>query len=50
MKGIKTVCQLVGSCDGHGGDVRRLWEGVTVVRHGSPKGGVISCLNIQECP
>ena len=24
VKGITVVCQLVGSCDGHGGDVKRL--------------------------
>ena len=26
------MCQLVGRCIGHEGDVRRLWGGVTVVR------------------
>ena len=32
VKCIKKVCQLVGRCDGHGGDVRRLLVGVTFVR------------------
>ena len=37
------MCQLVGNCDGHWGDVRRLLGGVTVVRKcGSCKGGVAS--------
>ena len=31
-KGIKTVCQLVGRCDGHLGNTRRLLGGVTVLR------------------
>ena len=26
VKGIRKVCQLVGRCDDHGGDVRRLGE------------------------
>ena len=26
LKYIRKVCQLVGRCDGHGGDVRRLDE------------------------
>ena len=32
MKVIKNICQLVGNCDGQGGDVRWLWGGVTFVR------------------
>ena len=26
VKDIRKVCQLVGRCDGHGGDVSSLWE------------------------
>ena len=49
-----TVCQLVRRCDGHWGDVRRLWGGVTVVRKcGSSKGGVLSirkiCQFVERC-
>ena len=41
LREIRKVCQLVGGCDGHGGDVRRLWGGVTGVRKcGTPKGGM----------
>ena len=48
------MCQLVGRCDGHGGDIRRLWAGVTVVRKcGRPKGGVTSirkvCQLMERC-
>ena len=32
MKGIKNVCQLLGRCDGHWGDVRRLLGSVAVLR------------------
>ena len=54
MKCIKTVCQLVGRCDGCGGDVMRLWGGVTVVRKcGSSKGGMASikkvCQLMETC-
>ena len=54
MKGIKKVCQFVGRCDGHLGDVRRLWGGVTVVRKcGSSKGGMTSirkvCQLMERC-
>ena len=39
VKDIRKVCQLVGRCDGHWADVRRLWGSVTVVRKcGSSKG------------
>ena len=30
MKGIKTECQLMGRCDGHGGGVK-WWRGVMVI-------------------
>ena len=30
MKGIKNECQLMETCDGHGGGVRR-WRGVMVM-------------------
>ena len=30
MKGIKTECQLIERCDGHGGGVRG-WRGVMVI-------------------
>ena len=48
------MCQLVGRCCGHWGDVRRLWGGVTVVRMcGSSKGGVSSmrqvCQLMERC-
>ena len=48
------MCQLVGWCDGHWGDVRRLWGGVTVVRKsGTSKGGVSSirkvCQLMERC-
>ena len=43
VKDIRKVCQLVGRCDGHGGDVMRLWGGVTIFRKcGSSKEGVSS--------
>ena len=49
MKGIKKVCQLVGRCDGHGGDVMRLWEDVTVVRRcDSPQGGLRYVRNLCQ--
>ena len=55
MKGIKNVCQLVGrgggwvGGDGHLGDVRRLWGGVTVVRMcGSSKGDVSSIRQVWQ--
>ena len=39
VKDIRKICQLVGRCDGYGGDIRRLWGGVRVVRNcDSPKG------------
>ena len=39
VKDIRKVCQLVGRCDGHWADVRRLWGSVTIVRKcGSSKG------------
>ena len=54
MEDIRKVCQLVGRCDGHGGDVRRLWGGVTVVRKcGSSRKGVTSirqvCQLMERC-
>ena len=36
------MCQLVGRCDGHWGDIRRLLGGVTSVRT-SGGGGVRVC-------
>ena len=49
MKGIKNVCQLMGRCVGHGGDVRRLWGSVTIVREcGSSKGGVSSIRKVRQ--
>ena len=49
MKSIKNVCHLVGRCDGHFGDVRRLWGGVTVVRKcGSSKGGLPSIRKVCQ--
>ena len=36
-------------CDVHGGDVRRLWAGVTVVRKcGRPKGGVTGIRKVNQ--
>ena len=48
------MCQLVGRCDGHWGDIRRLWGGVIVVRKcGSSKGGVSTirkiCQLMERC-
>ena len=48
------MCQLVGRCDGHRGDLSRLWGDVTVVRMcASPKEGVTSirkvCQLMQRC-
>ena len=41
LKDTIKVCQLVVRCDGHGGDVMRLWGGVTVVsKCGSSKGSM----------
>ena len=49
VENIRKVCHLVGRCDGHGGDVRRLMGGVTVVR----KCGVSSirkvCQLMERC-
>ena len=44
----------MGMCDGHWGDVRRLWRGVTFVRMcDSSKGGVSSitqvCQLMERC-
>ena len=49
MKCIKNVCQLMGRCDGHGDDVRRLLGSVTIVREcGSSKGGVSSIRKVWQ--
>ena len=54
MKYIRKVCQLMGRCHGHWGDVRRLWRGVTFVsKCGSSKVGVSSnrkvCQLMERC-
>ena len=55
MKGINNVCQLLGRCDGHWGDIRRLLRGLTGVRKcgSSSKGGVSSirkvCQLMERC-
>ena len=54
VKDIRKVCQLVGRCDGHWEDVRRLWGVVTDVRNcGSSKEGVTNirkvCHLMQRC-
>ena len=54
VKGMRKVCQLVGRCDGHWGDERRLLGGVTVVRKcGSHRIGVKGirkvCQLVERC-
>ena len=43
---MRKVCQFVGRCDGHGGDLRRLCGGVTVVA--VLKGGVMSIRKVCQ--